>query len=151
MALDSDLQKQTLRRGRRRKRIAAAILLPILLLGGVLLVSDRFRQRSDLYDPVRAALVEADLHLKESYVYEQDILAQLQNAHRELESAIAYLQEAENANPEDRQALDALQTRLKSLEDAEQTEGLSPAELHRTYRALTDELGARVRKHQKHR
>jgi DNA repair ATPase RecN len=117
----------------------------------VLLLSDRFRNAPDFYDPVRAALVEADLHLQQSYDYQEDLVAQLHKAHRELEAAIGYLQDAENASPRDKRTIDALQARLKALEDTEQTEGLSPAELHRTYRGLTEEIEALVRRYQDHR
>jgi septal ring factor EnvC (AmiA/AmiB activator) len=146
-----DLPQRAVRRHRRGLRIAAAVALPILLLGAVLLLSDRFRNAPDFYDPVRAALVEADLHLQQSYDYQEDLVAQLHKAHRELEAAIGYLQDAENASPRDKRTIDALQVRLKALEDTEQTEGLYPAELHRTYRGLTEEIEALARRYQDHR
>jgi septal ring factor EnvC (AmiA/AmiB activator) len=141
-------QRAAVRRRRRRLRIAAAVALPVLLLGGVLLLSDRFHKAPDYYDPARAALVEANLHLNEAYNYEQDLLTQITNAHRELSTAIRYLQQAEDAEPKTKREIDALQARLTALEDREQTKSLTPADLHATYRALTEEIEALVHRYQ---
>lgn len=98
------------------------------------------------YQPARAALVSARHRLNEYYSHESVIIQQLRMAHSELEAAMSMLNKAENLDPDDRQRLDALRSRLQRLDDIRQTALMSPDQLHDTYRGIAEGLDELIHK-----
>lgn len=127
---------------------AAGFLVVALFLGGIVLISDLYPERPDYYEPVRSSLVVARLHLKASYERERDLLKQVRSAHRELETAIRFIEQADHTEPADRKELAALRERVGALGNDQKTEQMTADELLQTYQALIEDIDTMIRKHE---
>ncbi len=74
-------------------------------------------QAHDIYNPARAALINAQRQLAESYRQQQDVLARTARMHKELQTSLALLTKAEQLDPANKATIEALRSRLAALED----------------------------------
>jgi hypothetical protein len=130
--------------GGRRVRIGVAIvLLAGLAAGSALLLKNLSRDRPNLYDPTRIALVEAQRNLSEAYGHatqERALFEQIRSAHRALDEALTLLEKAERLDPIDKATIDTLRARLNELEDDQKILQMSEAELRRNYQYLSNQM-----------
>jgi hypothetical protein len=87
----------------------------------------------DLYNPARAALVNARRQLAETFRQEQDILEQRRRVHRELDASLKLLADAEQLDPSMSAPIEGLRERISVLESdpcATQFDGETLKELY---------------------
>jgi len=144
---DTRQQKPRPQRPARRSRGGATIALLVGLAAALTLVGVivLYRQRPDLYDPARSALVEADLHISRAYGHERTLLQQLHEGRRELDTALTYLEHAAHVDPALRIQIEPLRNRLRTLQDDTARGRLSTGELHHSYQELLARVEALIR------
>jgi septal ring factor EnvC (AmiA/AmiB activator) len=128
------------RSGTRRLRSAAGFVVVALAVVALLLVAQFRKEASTRYDPALNALLKAQSHLSESYRPQENLLRDLQDAHRELSATIDLLAAAEQTDPAMSKKIDEMRESLKALETEKGMEQMTLDELHTRYRTLTTEL-----------
>lgn len=129
-----------------RSRIWIAVGVFVLVAVAVtfaLLVVDLAKDRPNLYDPARVALVEAQRNLSEAYGHaaqEKALYEQVQAVHRSLDQALTLLGNAERLDPSDRAMIDSLRARLTLLEDDQKILHTPDSELRRSFQELSEEM-----------
>ena len=142
MTTDVNSPEQTENHHRRRYVVLG---LGVLALAAAIYFGPMLReQEPDYYDPARTALVNARLRFEESLGHEQALIAQLQMVREELDSAITQLDKAADLDPADRARIEALRSRLMSLERPDDLEKLGANELHQLYRDLLVQMDALI-------
>ena len=129
-----------LRGGTRRLRSAAGFLVVALAIVAVLLVAQFRKEVSTPYDPALSALLKAQSHLSQSYHPQENLVRDLQDAHRELSAAVNLLAAAEQTEPAMSTKIEELRSDLLALETEKGIEQMTLDELHTRYRTLTTEL-----------
>ncbi|MCP5304774.1 MAG: hypothetical protein H6953_04960 [Chromatiaceae bacterium] len=128
-------------RGYARRVVIAASVIGLV---GLIYIGLAIRQTEpDYYRPAHTALVAARQHLEASLGQETALLEQLQGSHKNLEAAIAALDEA-SIDPDVRNDVAALRARLRALEDVGRLQDTSPQQLRESYRAISHQLGALI-------
>ncbi len=124
----------------------ALIALAVIGLTGLIYLSLMVRQTEpDYYQPARTILITVRERLDASFSGEAQLIKQLKNTHKELEAAIAALDQL-NIDPEYQHDVDALRIRLRTLEDAKHLSQTSPEQLHLAYREIEDQISALIDK-----
>jgi len=98
----------------------------------------------DLYNPARAALINARGQLAESFSQEEDIVEQLQRAHRELDASLTLLARAQEIDPTMKAPIDALRAKLSALENDPSVARMDTETLRSNYVRLLDEFEALI-------
>lgn len=129
-----------------RTRVVLAVLLVLAVGGAVYLGLDLRGQAPNFYQPARTPLVAAQHHLAESYSHAAALLEQMQMVHRELDTAIVALANAERLDPADHQTIIRLRHSLKALEDPNTVARMNADELHQTYRELSSSIETLIHK-----
>lgn len=128
-------------RGYTRRVLIAATVIGFV---GLIYIGLAIRHTEpDYYRPARSALVAARQHLEMSLGQETALLEQLQESHKNLESAIAALDEA-SVDPNVRDDVAALRVRLRALEDVNRLQNTDPQQLRESYRAISHQLSALI-------
>ena len=131
MSIEQELTTQADPRRRRRSLVVG---LGVIALIALLYTGFEFRDREpNYYTPARTALVNARLRFEESLGHERALIAQLDKAHQELDSAIDKLAMAANLDPADRVRIEALRSSLQSIESDDRLGETSPRKLHLLY------------------
>jgi len=100
----------------------------------------------DFYRPGRRAVVDARHLLAESYGHQAAVIDQLNLVHRTLDGAMEALRKAEIADPADREELERLTARLRSLEDSGTLARMTLDELKTSYHQVSGDLEALIRR-----
>ena len=103
------------------------------LLAGENTAPEAHPTEHDLYNPARAALVNARRQLAETFRQEQDILEQRRRVHRELDESLKLLADAQQLDPSMTVPIEDLRARISRLESdpcAMQFDGDSLKELY---------------------
>ena len=131
---------------RRRRRQAIVVIVSVVGFAGAIYFGSVLRERDpDYYQPARTALITARQRVEASYTHEAVLLEQLQNTHRELEAAIAALNNA-RVDPANQREVAILRSRLRALEDVERLDRTSPEQLQQSYREIEAQLSALIEK-----
>jgi septal ring factor EnvC (AmiA/AmiB activator) len=130
--------------GARGLRSAAGFLLVALAVVAILLVLQFRKEAITPYDPALDALLRAQSHLSQSYRPQENLLRDLQDAHRELKAAIDLLAAAERTDPAMSKKVEEMRTSLKELEAEKDLERMTSGELHDRYRTLSTELNGLI-------
>jgi hypothetical protein len=137
---------------RKRRRNRKIISLSLLLAVGAVsapFVYDLLRDRPNLYDPARTALVAAQRNLSEAYAHvaeERELLEQVKAAHQDLRDALALVDQAERLDPADKAAIDALQAQLARLEDDGSILQMDDEQVRATYQGISEQLQTLIEK-----
>ena len=126
--------------GSRRLRSAAGFLVIVLAVVAALLAWRLHQAASTPYDPALSALLKAQLHLGQSYRPQENLVRDLQDAHRELSAAVDLLAAAERNDPTMSNKIEELRSNLKAVEAEKGMEQMTSEKLHTRYRTLTVEL-----------
>jgi predicted TPR repeat methyltransferase len=129
---------------RTRRRYVVLGLGIIAMVAAIYYGPSLREQEPDYYNPARTALVNARMRLEESLGHEHALIAQLQMAREELDSAIANLARAADLDPADRARIDALRSSIQSIESPDQPGEASPEKLHQAYGELLAEMEALI-------
>ena len=117
----------------------------IIALAAAIFFGPALREHEpDYYNPARTALVNARMRVEESLAHEQALIAQLQMAHEELDSAITQLARAANLDPADRARIEALRSSLLSTERPDRLGEISSDKLYQSYRDLLAQMEALI-------
>jgi septal ring factor EnvC (AmiA/AmiB activator) len=128
------------RGGGRHLRSAAGFLVVAFGVVAALLVAQFREEAATPYDPALNALLKAQTHLGQSYHPQENLLRDLQHAHRELSAAVDLLAAAERTDPAMGKKIEELRSKLRGLETEEGMEQMTLEQLHKRYRTLTAEL-----------
>lgn len=128
------------RGGTRRLRSAAGFVVVALAIAAMLLIAQFRKEASTPYDPALNALLKAQSHLSQSYRPQENLVRDLQEAHRELSATLDLLASAERTDPAMGKKIEELRSDLQSLETEKGMEQMSLDDLHSRYRTLTAEL-----------
>jgi septal ring factor EnvC (AmiA/AmiB activator) len=115
-------------------------LVVALAIVVILLVAQFRKEASTPYDPALNALLKAQSHLSQSYRPQENLLRNLQDAHRELSAAVELLASAERTDPAMSKKIEELRSNLQTLETEKGMGQMSVDELHARYRTLSSEL-----------
>lgn len=133
--------------GRPYMFVALFILtLLVMLIAGLLLRDNK----PDFYDPGRAAIVNARMHLEESLGLEQALIEQQRMAHAEINKAIAQLDKAETLDAEDYSRIEQVRQQLLAIEKADSQREENPGELHKQYKDILDQMESLISRLQNH-
>jgi len=124
-----------------QRRRYLALGLGIIALGAAIYFGPMLRDREpDYYDPARTALVNARLLFEGSLGHEQEMVEQLEMAHKELDSAITQLSAVEGLDPAYRKKIDVLRASLESIVTNDREGEISPEKLRQSYRDLLAQM-----------
>ncbi|MCG6870363.1 MAG: hypothetical protein LJE91_17020 [Gammaproteobacteria bacterium] len=131
MSIEQELLTQTDQQRRRRSLVLGLGIIALISLLGI---GFEFRDREpNYYAPARTALVNARLRFEESLGHERALIAQLDKAHQELDSAINKLALAANLDPADQARIEDLRSSLLSIESGDRLGETNSTKLHRLY------------------
>lgn len=124
-----------------RRRRYLVLGFGIFALTAVIVFGPGFReQEPNYYNPARAALVNARLLFLESLEHEEELITQLQEVRKELDSAINQLGRAADLDRGDRAKIEELRSGLQSIERSGGSGELSSQELDQSYRDLLAQM-----------
>jgi hypothetical protein len=136
MHLDLDWRNQSGPEHHTGLRNAAGFLVAALGVGVVMLVLEFNQNASVLSAPALADLQRAQSYLNRSFGPEERLMSESRTVHRDLESAISFLDAAYQADPALTQKLDELRSNMQDLETGKDVEHMTPEELDAGYQTL---------------
>ncbi len=133
------------------RQLLRALIIAVVIIGGAILtyiVLDARDTRPNYYAPARTALVTAKERFEVAFGEESNLLNYLQETHRDLENAIAALEQA-RIDPELRHDIDTLRLRLRALEDMKRLQHTTPEQLKQSYHEIGAQIDALIAKLEK--
>jgi len=145
--MEVSLRGQAAARSRRRLLTIASLLLLTLMIVTAAEVFDLLAPgsgQSDLYNPERKALIEADWQL--SQLVPHGPASDLQGApiHRHIETVLDWLDRAEGVQSDHRQQITELRAKVRALEAADRTARASAAQRDQLYDEINHNLKALI-------
>jgi multidrug efflux pump subunit AcrA (membrane-fusion protein) len=136
-------------RNRHTPVVTTLVAIVGILLGASSILYHLWRERPQLYSPSRVEVVKAQRHLYDAYrrlTRAAQLREEIRAAKSSLEDAASLLKQAERLDPSDKERIAEIRSGLRTLEDAEKTEKMTPEQLHHAYQQLSTQLSLLTRK-----